>query len=1042
MAQRAFAVGLLLLITLPNAHAASRVAKRVLRADATPAQERLANGGFEEPGDAQHPAAAWGFWDRGYEAKRAVARTGAGAARCQSDDPDAQYGAAQTVVLNQTEPLPVVAAGWSKAEGVSGSASSGYCVYVDVDFADGDHLWGQVSPFDTGTHDWQFRQVVIVPDKPIRQLTVYGLFRGHTGTVYFDDFSLTELVLSEGAGLFDGVPVTAGEPPLVVADPDRIEVPRLPLAIDRDNGAVLSPDGLAGGFLLRDVAAGSDFLQPTQATVTREGAAITLQAACPDLGLDLSASFRAEAETIRIDGEVRDLRHADRAIAVYFVLPVDFVGGTFGEDMRTALPIDALRTYSNTVPVRVGTNGRMSRYPLAPVVRDDRALCVATPLDVPRVSRLAYDARSKELYAAFDLGLSPDTRKFPSRASFGLLVYPFDPEWGFRAALQSYYDTFPQFFAKRVQREGIWMPFTDIATVQDPADFGFMFKEGDDNVAWDEAHGIYSFVYTEPMSHWMPLAKDVPRTYDAALAELKRRAETEAQSQATLNSAYTNPDGSYHLWVLNAPWCDGALITGNPDPDLFAHRPDLKTQGAIRFAAVEQAFANAGRLATTAWRSYGGGFDLVPGVARTGHRSARCINAPGESHGLSQPIVLNQAEPREFTARAWSRAEGVTGEPDNDYSLYLDLVYTDGTPSYGHVSPFPTGTHDWAEAEVLVQPEKPVRSLTLHLLLRNQHAGTAWFDDVSLIEAGSDENRVKEADFEPGGPPPGPADLDGTYIDSYEMAATEQNYRREHWAYTDIPLTFNQSTHAVCSLGIFHTYEFERELAERMHSRGKLTFANAVLSSFAFPAHLLDVMGIETNWAAAGEYTPNPDAIMNFRRALCYHKPYLLLLNTDYNAFKPEWVELYFKRCTFYAIFPSFFSYNAADDPYWQNPTLYNRDRPLFRRYIPVISALNAAGWEPITHATVSGGDGKVHVERFGSDLAAGIYLTLFNDSDTARQFSSRVDAPRLGLDPQRTAVTDVLANEALSPARGAQAVTLEGSLGPEDVRVIRLSAQ
>jgi hypothetical protein len=274
------------------------------------------------------------------------------------------------------------------------------------------------------------------------------------------------------------------------------------------------------------------------------------------------------------------------------------------------------------------------------------------------------------------------------------------------------------------------------------------------------------------------------------------------------------------------------------------------------------------------------------------------------------------------------------------------------------------------------------------------------------------------------------------------MAATAQNYRPEQWAYVDTPLTFSLNTRQVCSLGIFHTYEFQRELARRMHRKGELLFANAVLSRFAFPAHLLDVMGIETNWASGGSYTPNPDEVMNFRRALCYQKPYLLLLNTDYSAFKPEWVELYFKRCTFYAIFPSFFSHNAADDPYWQNPALYNRDRAIFRKYIPVICALNAAGWQPITRARVRSDGGSVKLERYGDDPADGVYLTLFNDSQEPSTYELSIEGEQLGLRGGRTAAEDVLTGDEIELTANGELVEITGALGAEDVRVIRLLAR
>jgi hypothetical protein len=1036
-------MALVALLAAGPTQAASRVVKRVVRGDAAGMLDRLANGGFEKRDQGGDTATAWGFWGEGYTLEQATTHSGAGAARCISADPELEYGAGQTVVLNQREPLPIAASGWSKAEDVSGSPSSGYSVYVDILYADDTPLWGQISAFDTGSHDWQRREVVVVPEKPIRELNVYGLFRGHTGTVYFDDFSVKELSLPAGGGLFDGVPVMAEAAPAAPEEGQLHEIqagPGLSLQVRAGTGAVVVPGLQDGGFLLRDVAAGSDFLQPTCKTQAN-GQGLVISGDCPELGLSLSARLKGAHGALFVQGEVRDLRGEDRAIAVYFVFPADFAGGEFGRDMRHTEEIGRPTTYANTVTVGAGTNGKMSRYPIAPVTGNGRGLCIATPLDDPRVSRLAYDAASRELYAAFDLGLSEATGRFPSSATFSALLYALQPEWGFRAALAQYYELFPESFVKRVQKEGIWMPFTDIATVQRPDDFGFTFKEGNDNVAWDEAHGIYTFVYVEPMSHWLALAPEVPRTYDAALGELKRRADTDSQAQATLTSAATNADGTYQLSIQDAPWCDGALIINNADPDLLSDRPDAMTQAKHEFATIDRAFERASQTTTTAWRAYGDGFEVVGDTPRSGQRCVRCTNQPGQSHGLVQTVLVRQTEAEPLVGRVWSRAEGVTGEPSNSYALYLDLVHADGTPSWGHVAPFQPGTHGWEEAEVVVRPEKPVQTVTINLLLRNQHGGTAWFDDVFVGAEGEEENLAKEPGFEAPPEPPAPAELDGTYIDSFEMAATAQNYRREQWAYVDTPLTFSLNTRQVCSLGIFHTYEFERELAKRMHARGKLTFANAVLSGFAFPAHLLDVMGIETNWASGGNYTPNPDEVMNFRRALCYQKPYLLLLNTDYNAFKPEWVELYFKRCTFYAIFPSFFSHNAADDPYWQNPTLYNRDRPIFRKYIPVICDLNAAGWQPITHARITDGN-SVYVERYGDDAADGLYLTLFNDSQGSSPYEVSIDTGSLGLGVGRTVAEDVLTGDELELIPEGDSLKITGRLAAEDVRAIRLSGR
>ena len=97
---------------------------------------------------------------------------------------------------------PLVVRGWSRAESVSGSPDAGYSLYVDLTYADGTPLWGQTANFRCGAHDWELRELVIAPTRPVRSLTVYCLFRGHTGRVWFDDVSLEEMRPGPGAVLF------------------------------------------------------------------------------------------------------------------------------------------------------------------------------------------------------------------------------------------------------------------------------------------------------------------------------------------------------------------------------------------------------------------------------------------------------------------------------------------------------------------------------------------------------------------------------------------------------------------------------------------------------------------------------------------------------------------------------------------------------------------------------------------------------------------------------------------------------------------------
>ncbi len=129
-----------------------------------------------------------------------------------------------------------------------------------------------------------------------------------------------------------------------------------------------------------------------------------------------------------------------------------------------------------------------------------------------------------------------------------------------------------------------------------------------------------------------------------------------------------------------------------------------------------------------------GAFEVDTQVARGGRASLRMSNASAaESTQISQTITLEQERPVPILVRAASRAQDVSGYRDRGYSLYVDIYYTDGTPLYGRIVEFEPGTHDWEIAEQIIEPEKPIRNVNVYLLLRRK-SGTAWFDDVAVME--------------------------------------------------------------------------------------------------------------------------------------------------------------------------------------------------------------------------------------------------------------------------------------------------------------------
>ena len=156
--------------------------------------------------------------------------------------------------------------------------------------------------------------------------------------------------------------------------------------------------------------------------------------------------------------------------------------------------------------------------------------------------------------------------------------------------------------------------------------------------------------------------------------------------------------------------------------------------------------------------------------------------------------------------------------------------------------------------------------------------------------------------------------------------------------------------------------------------RGKYMMANGTPGAMWYLPVLLDVVGTETDWCINGKWAPVTLEEFCYRRSACAAKPYCFLMNTNFKYFTHEMVEKYMKRSGAFGMFPSFFSANAASDHYFTQPDLYERDRPLFKKYMPVIRRVAESGWEPVTLAETEQKD--IHLERFGTR-----YITVINDN-------------------------------------------------------------
>jgi hypothetical protein len=130
------------------------------------------------------------------------------------------------------------------------------------------------------------------------------------------------------------------------------------------------------------------------------------------------------------------------------------------------------------------------------------------------------------------------------------------------------------------------------------------------------------------------------------------------------------------------------------------------------------------------------------------------------------------------------------------------------------------------------------------------------------------------------------------------------------------------------------------------------------------------------------------------------------------------------------------FSHNASEDPYWRNPDLYNRHRPLFKKYLPIVSALNAAGWEPVTYARSD--NPQVYVERFGKP-AGPLYFTVYNDSDRSQEATIAFDLAQVKPRARELGFRDLITTGGPAAIVKQSAAALPVILQPRDVKVLRV---
>jgi hypothetical protein len=267
--------------------------------------------------------------------------------------------------------------------------------------------------------------------------------------------------------------------------------------------------------------------------------------------------------------------------------------------------------------------------------------------------------------------------------------------------------------------------------------------------------------------------------------------------------------------------------------------------------------------------------------------------------------------------------------------------------------------------------------------------GKGWFCSRVYLDTGFREMEAAGAHY------------DGVGLDSLGGYGQAQraDYRREHFKYASIPLSFSAPERVPVQVAAFATIEWLRELAKEMHDRGMVLMTNCSWGStpawLTFGGPYLDIFGAEAPRFA------DPD----YMRAIAYRKP---CTDLPYDP-RPDWEVAWH---LLHGIYPG-----------------HGNKVEVMKQFAGQLRELAAAGWEPITGARVE--PPTVRLERYGSKGT--IYLVAHNPTQEAVQATVQVDAAALGLKAFQAALLP--SNEAL-PATGGK---LTVPLGPQATALVAL---
>jgi hypothetical protein len=246
------------------------------------------------------------------------------------------------------------------------------------------------------------------------------------------------------------------------------------------------------------------------------------------------------------------------------------------------------------------------------------------------------------------------------------------------------------------------------------------------------------------------------------------------------------------------------------------------------------------------------------------------------------------------------------------------------------------------------------------------------------------------------------------------------NFRRGHFQYVDVPLTFDPETGGLCQVKGFGDWEFASPFARRVRAAGGIIMANTTIEhSMMFLGPQIDVFVRERHIA------DNDGERLSVMRMLAGRKPVTFI--GQWQPRDEAGLKAALHKTLLFGIAP------GAAGPSKKNKDAEAAERSVFKTRMPVLSAMAGAGWEPVTHARAEGLD----LERFGSKPER-LYFAVRNAGAEKRSGRIEIDAKALGLGGGLT-VREILEGRPVRAAAGTGSLAAEVEIGAGETLVLRV---